>query len=323
MEAAIARLRDHRDSTRPFRSFLRTPATVVSLPPALSSLLSSLPPPPHSHTHTYPRPSPSPSPSSSPSPPSPSLPPAFNLPLRYAATYRVLLEVAQRLPSFLPRTILDAHFDDGATAWAVREVWGEEGGEGGYRGVMGVGGGGGRGGGVGKEVTAELRLPLTLTPALLKPVQPPVDLVVCAFTGGERVGGGGGAGRAAWLHRLWASVRRGGVLVLVEDGTQEGFEVIRSARQHILQTYTSPSPSAHSPSPSPSPSLPTHPWLPPLPSPPSLSPPAPPPPPPPPPPSSPPALTTPPAHAAPRLAHARSARGCCRRRCRWGRSGGR
>ena len=218
LTAFISRYRRHRALTRPLISFLTAPSATLPLPPALTALIDS-----HVRSAAY---LPSQHTPSLPSSPSHIL--CVHHALRYATVHRVLSEVRRRLPWLRPTAVYDAAFHTGHTAWAVKEVWG---GWTEYRGVEGRA----DVAKLGREVVAPLGSPITVVPALPSLSHPltPSELVVCAYglleMGKDR--------RRITLQRLWGAVKGGGVLVLVEEGTQEGFDVIRSARQQLLQSH--------------------------------------------------------------------------------------
>ena len=210
----FARIRAWRDDTRPLRAFLRAPSADLLLPASLTSTVDAL-----CSSLDY-----NPSHPSSPGTPAHLL--ALHSATRYAVLHRVLSEVRQRLPWLTPTRLLDAAFTTGHSAWALHGLWGDAVKE--YRAV----GAQRPVAAVGKEAVAPLAMAIKHVPALLSAVEG-CDVVLCGYGLSEA----GKARRRGQLDLMWRSVRPGGVLVLVEEGTQDGFDIVRSARQYLLQEY--------------------------------------------------------------------------------------
>ena len=163
-----------------------------------------------------------------------------------AALQRVLHEVHVRLPWLRPRRLLDVGSGAGAAAWAVREVWGFEA-VGEYVAVEGNS----QMQQLGRSMTERLEW---RTKHLQRLNQPMLDESTVGSSGSAQRASARGAmdvvlsgyglsrvgkdRRREQLDAMWRSVRRGGVLVVVEDGTKEGFEVVRAAREYVLQRFT-------------------------------------------------------------------------------------
>ena len=176
---------------------------------------------------------------------------------QFAALHRVLTELYVRLPWLEARRLLDVGFGAGVGPWAVREVWGfdavDE-----YVAVEGNS----RMQQLGRAMTDNIEWRIKHLQRLNQPMldelrqssssgakRPPtrgaMDVVLSAY-GLSRVGKDR---RREQLDVMWRSVRRSGVLVIVEDGTKEGFEVVRAAREYLLQRYTLKSKGSSAPQP--------------------------------------------------------------------------
>ena len=162
-----------------------------------------------------------------------------------AALHRVLTELHVRLPWLEARRVLDVGFGSGVGPWAVREVWGFDG-VAEYVAVESNS----RMQQLGRAMTDNIEWRISHMQRLSKPLldelsgnsasgqrrpaRGAMDVVVSAY-GLSRAGKDQ---RREQLDVMWRSVARGGVLVIVEDGTEEGFEVVRAAREYLLQRYT-------------------------------------------------------------------------------------
>ena len=187
----------------------------------------------------------------------------------YAVLQRVLGELRRRLPWLRPARVVDVGFATGRTAWAVQETWETAAaGAGQVQEYIAVEADS-RLAALGKRLTVGLQLgTVRHLPKLVNRVEGGADIVICSYA----LQAVGKDKRKALLDLMWRSVRRGGALLLVEQGTDAGFAVIRNARQHVLQQFTQPVPPSASTAAAAaaSASAPTHPLLPGLPSPPSV-----------------------------------------------------
>jgi ribosomal protein RSM22 (predicted rRNA methylase) len=150
---------------------------------------------------------------------------AARMPATFAATARAALEGARSLPTFAPRTLLDAGAGTGAASWATSAVWPtlenldlvER-----------------------EPAMAELGRRLAVTaPAPIGGARwttsdlttadlSPADLVVAAYVLGEMAE----SMRSATVERLWAATR--GAILLVEPGSRAGYERILAARDRLI-----------------------------------------------------------------------------------------
>ena len=237
----IARIRHHRRQFAPLRSFIHTTPSDYTLPAPLRHKLDTI-----AQQHSW----------------NNKLTNQYNTtqpelwttlvrsPPQLATLVRILHEVRVRLPWLPIRHVLDVGFGSGVGAWAVREVWGFDGGVEEYVAVETNS----RMQQLGRNMTDKIEwrikhnqsitLPLLAAqPTTIhshstghkpRPATGAMDVVLSAY-GLSRVGRDK---RRAQLDVMWRSVRRGGVLVVVEEGTKEGFEVVRAAREYVLQNYS-------------------------------------------------------------------------------------
>ncbi|XP_020633360.3 ribosome assembly protein METTL17, mitochondrial [Pogona vitticeps] len=148
----------------------------------------------------------------------------------FAAVFRAFHEIHKRVPDFQPRTLLDFGSGTGAASWAAHSIWGQS-----VKEYMNI------------DCSASM---LALAEKLMKgiseeqtpcfpgvyfrqflPVSPKVkfDLVVSAYSLNELPGY---SERVETLHTLWR--KTDGFLVLVENGTKEGHQMLMEARDLIL-----------------------------------------------------------------------------------------
>ncbi|KAM8960658.1 ribosome assembly protein METTL17, mitochondrial [Pelodytes ibericus] len=149
----------------------------------------------------------------------------------YAAVTRALQEIHQRCAEFRPQTLLDFGSGVGTVTWAARAIWGESIGE--YICVDSsasmnklselVMKGGTESGG--------MHIPGVYFRQFL-PVSPKVqyDLVVSAYSLNELPSK---VDREKTIQTLWR--KTGGFLVLVENGTREGHQLLMEARETVLR----------------------------------------------------------------------------------------
>ena len=152
---------------------------------------------------------------------------ASRLPSIYGAVYRVLNEVARRLPDLRIRAMLDYGSGPGTAIWAASELWHLSSvtaveaspamREAGAFFVRGIGG-----------LDDVLWLPGIEDPGrdLFAARQ---DLVTCSYVLSEQRSD---SGRAALVRKLWNMTAD--VLVIIEPGTPKGFLNVAAARQLIL-----------------------------------------------------------------------------------------
>ncbi|XP_074838444.1 ribosome assembly protein METTL17, mitochondrial isoform X2 [Carettochelys insculpta] len=148
----------------------------------------------------------------------------------FAAVSRALHEIRKREPAFAPRTLLDFGSGTGSVSWSAREIWGQS---------------------LREYVCVDTSAPmLALAERLLQggsksqaplfggvhfrqflPVSPKVrfDLVVSAFSLQELPSL---AERRDTVRTLWR--KTDGFLVLVENGTKEGHQILMEAREIVL-----------------------------------------------------------------------------------------
>ncbi|KAJ7314156.1 hypothetical protein JRQ81_006096 [Phrynocephalus forsythii] len=148
----------------------------------------------------------------------------------FAAVLRAFHEIHKRVPDFQPRTLLDFGSGTGAVSWAAHSIWGQT-----IKEYMNI------------DTSPSM---LALAETLMKgssddqtlcfpgvyfrqflPVSPKVkfDLVVSAYSLNELPGH---AERMEALRTLWR--KTDGYLVLVENGTKEGHQMLMEARDLIL-----------------------------------------------------------------------------------------
>ncbi|XP_069817640.1 ribosome assembly protein METTL17, mitochondrial [Dendropsophus ebraccatus] len=149
----------------------------------------------------------------------------------FAAVFRVLQEIHQRVPEFSPKTLMDFGSGIGSVIWAAHSIWGKN-----LKEYMCI------------DTSASMN---TLSELVLKggsekgemhisgvhfrqflPVSPKVqfDLVVSAYSLNELPNF---AERERVIQTLWR--KTGGFLVLVENGTQEGHQLLMEARDIVLK----------------------------------------------------------------------------------------
>ena len=154
------------------------------------------------------------------------------LPATFAALAAALIEARERIPSWEPRTALDAGAGLGVAAWAAAGVWPslrqatllER-----DQRMMDLGG----------ELLEQAPpddldvawRQVDLTGPWGKPAVAAADLVTCAYALNEIPE----AKRAEAVARLWAATEpEQGMLALVAPGTPAGFAVIRAARDQLI-----------------------------------------------------------------------------------------
>lgn len=149
------------------------------------------------------------------------------LPATYAADARAFADIAERVPDFAPRSLLDAGAGPGGAGWAALETWP----------------------GVARAVLLDSnRAFLDLAEALaaeaapaLKEAErlradlaaagdwPTADLVMASYALAEIAP----SAQAGVVARLWDSTQ--GVLVLIEPGTPAGYQRILAARTQLIE----------------------------------------------------------------------------------------
>ncbi|KAM3940274.1 ribosome assembly protein METTL17, mitochondrial [Leptodactylus fuscus] len=149
----------------------------------------------------------------------------------FAAVSRALLEISQRIPEFSPQTLMDFGSGVGSVSWAAHSIWGNK-----LKEYMCI------------DSSASMN---TLSELVLRggsekgemhisgihfrqflPVSPKVqfDLVVSAYSLNELPSF---AERERIIQTLWR--KTGGFLVLVENGTREGHQLLMEARDIVLK----------------------------------------------------------------------------------------
>ncbi|XP_021757722.1 methyltransferase-like protein 17, mitochondrial [Chenopodium quinoa] len=156
---------------------------------------------------------------------------ATRMPAVYSACYRILREIKRRVPEFSPVNVLDFGSGTGSAFWALREVWPKslerinliEPSQSMQR--------------AGVSLVRDIKdLPLvhsynkiqSLTQDIKK-AERAHDLVIASYVLGEIPSL---KDRIAIARQLWGLTRD--ILVLVEPGTPEGFNIISQMRSHIL-----------------------------------------------------------------------------------------
>eukprot|EP01083_Nonionella_stella_P075342 204797_1 len=155
---------------------------------------------------------------------------ANEFPLSLSVNYRILKELAHRMPDFKPKGLIDFGQGPGCASLAAMEVFGDS-----LKCIYGI------------ETSNEMRafgstilsdyknqyhigyLENLYSTATAKE-QP---LVICSFALSEISGGIDGV--CEYLDQLWLSTRK--VLVLVEAGTVDGYNLINFARSYLLSKY--------------------------------------------------------------------------------------
>ncbi|XP_042332130.1 methyltransferase-like protein 17, mitochondrial [Sceloporus undulatus] len=149
----------------------------------------------------------------------------------FAAVYRALHEIQKRVPDFQPRTLLDFGSGTGAVSWAAHSIWGKTINE-----YMNI-----------DHSASMLDLAENLMKGLSKdqnlsfpgvyfrqflPVSPKVkfDLVVSAYSLNELPSY---SERVETVQTLWR--KTDSFLVLVENGTKEGHQMLMEARDVVLK----------------------------------------------------------------------------------------
>ncbi|OCU01556.1 hypothetical protein XELAEV_18007346mg [Xenopus laevis] len=149
----------------------------------------------------------------------------------YAAVTRAFKEIFQRCPEFKPQTLLDFGSGTGSVTWAASNLWGKS---------------------LAEYMCVDNAAPMNkLSELVLKggsdygemhisgvyfrqflPLSPKVqyDLVVSAFSLNDLPSL---SEREKIIHALWR--KTGGFLVLVENGTKEGHQLLMEARDIVLQ----------------------------------------------------------------------------------------
>ncbi|KAI8975497.1 mitochondrial small ribosomal subunit Rsm22-domain-containing protein [Mycotypha africana] len=148
------------------------------------------------------------------------------LPSSFAATYSVMKEIAKRMPSFKPQSMLDFGTGPGTAIWAAKEVFD-------IQRCMGVD--------LSEEMLSvaekleryikkEKDQPIEFSRFLsFNPNSPKNDLVVSTFTLGDLPSK---AIQKSTVEQLWKQTDD--VLVLIDKGTPVGYKNIAMARQWIL-----------------------------------------------------------------------------------------
>jgi len=151
---------------------------------------------------------------------------AFRMPATYAAARAVFVEVAERLPGYSPRSLLDVGAGPGTVMWAAAEVW---------PGIESVT--------IVEREGAMIRLGRRLAAAASAALRnavwiqqdatgrwdaPSADLVVASYLLGELQPAAAGP----LVERLWEKTR--GILVLIEPGTPAGSARIVQARERLI-----------------------------------------------------------------------------------------
>ncbi|KAJ1901674.1 37S ribosomal protein S22 [Kickxella alabastrina] len=148
------------------------------------------------------------------------------VPSTYAVIYNVLAEIRGRMPSVVPRTVLDFACGPAPALWAAQELW--PGGVQQYRGVD-----------VSEDmllVAEQLAAHTAVAEVDFTRYLPPnaglqSDLVISAFALAELPTD---AMRLSTVDTLWAHTRD--TLVLVDRGTPDSARIVSMARDHILAT---------------------------------------------------------------------------------------
>lgn len=149
----------------------------------------------------------------------------------FAAVSRALQEIYQRVPEFSPQTLMDFGSGVGSVSWAAHGIWGNK-----LKEYMCIDSSASmnnlseliwRGG----SEKGEMHIPGIHFRQFL-PVSPKVqyDLVVSAYSLNEL---SNFAERQKVIQTLWR--KTGGFLVLVENGTREGHQLLMEARETVLK----------------------------------------------------------------------------------------
>lgn len=152
---------------------------------------------------------------------------AVRLPATFAANQWVLRDVAERLPSFSPQTLLDVGTGPGTATWAAMEQWTE------IAGVQQI-----EASSEFADLAEELNRQSGIAPlenaALIRAAfaalatSTKADLVLASYVLAEQPR----ESAAGMALQLWQHTNT--VLVIVEPGTPEGFSRIRAARDAVL-----------------------------------------------------------------------------------------
>jgi len=154
---------------------------------------------------------------------------ANELPLSLAVCYRVLKELKHRMPDFKPKGIVDFGQGPGSASLAAMEVFGDT-----LKVIYGIEPSSAMRE-FGKEILNEYesRFKLAYIDSLDVQNAKQQPLIISAFTLSEI--GGGVEQLYAYLDKLWLATRK--VLILVEAGTPDGFNLINFARSYLLSKY--------------------------------------------------------------------------------------
>ncbi|GBG67858.1 hypothetical protein CBR_g978 [Chara braunii] len=160
---------------------------------------------------------------------------ASRAPAVYSSLYRILSEVAMRIPDFRPQRLLDFGSGPGTAVWAASHIWKEEG-----LGEVTVIDHSYAMGRLRDQVFKSLQLKLAgkvVNHATLQNLSRTArgdarnyDMVIASYVLGEV---DGDYERMGVVRRLWSHTKD--LLVLVEPGTPQGSATIRQARSLVLQ----------------------------------------------------------------------------------------
>lgn len=151
---------------------------------------------------------------------------AHRYPATWAANFRVLYELARRAPEFQPRRVMDYGAGPAPGLTAVQEIW---------PGIMEYATAiepSEHMTQLGKYLTTDLEMPaIHWQRCLYDSIEEPLDLIIASYVQMEVKGQ---ESRDALVKRLWARLRPGGVLVLIEPGTPTGFRFMHNTRELLI-----------------------------------------------------------------------------------------
>jgi ribosomal protein RSM22 (predicted rRNA methylase) len=139
-------------------------------------------------------------------------------PATYAALSAVFARVAETVPGFSPKGLLDVGAGPGTAAWAVRDAWPS------LAAITLV-----EPNATFRDLASRLMPEATIVAGSLGMALPRADLVTAAYVLAELPE----AAAAGTARELWSAAA--GMLVLVEPGTPAGFARIRAARAALIE----------------------------------------------------------------------------------------
>ncbi|EGG22229.1 hypothetical protein DFA_04347 [Cavenderia fasciculata] len=170
---------------------------------------------------------------------------AHRMPGVYSCTHRVFQEIADRIPNFQPKTMMDYGSGPGTVIWSARQIWGEEG----TNSLQSI-----RAvepstfmTDIAKKMLEGSTDGIQWSQFLLQPNRHQMtsyghiheglqsDLVVASYVLSELPDQ---ESRRTLVADLWRHVKPSGMLVLLEPGTPIGFSLVREMRQMLLDLPT-------------------------------------------------------------------------------------